>query len=115
EGDAAGPLTLRLGPAGSVTGHLIDGRTQAAFARKTVMALFADPKLAEARGTRIPATAGTDGEGRFRLDGLVPGVNYDLFLSEPEKAVLHRAGQVTVSAGETKDLGDVPVKLTPVP
>jgi RNA polymerase sigma factor (sigma-70 family) len=114
EGDAAGPLALRLEPTGGVTGRLLDARTQTALARKPVTTLFADAQLNAARGTRVPAAAATDGAGRFRLDGLVPGVAYRVYVQESGMPVLSTVATVTVRPGEVKDLGDVSVKLTQI-
>jgi hypothetical protein len=54
-------------------------------------------------------TATTDADGRFRLEGLVPGLEYTLYVSDGDLGdagtlVTSRA-KVTVEAGKTTDLG----------
>ena len=45
----------------------------------------------------------TDKEGRFRIDGLIPGVKYNLWVGNQDFPV-------TVKSGESRDLGDVRTK-----
>jgi hypothetical protein len=45
----------------------------------------------------------TDRDGRFRVEGLVPGVTYRI--ADGERNVI--SGDLSVKAGETKDLGDL--------
>ena len=58
----------------------------------------------------------TDDEGKFRLEGLVPGGEYYLMASKylPQVGdfigVGYLTGPVTIRSGETKDLGDVQVR-----
>jgi hypothetical protein len=61
----------------------------------------------------------TDRQGRFRIDGLVAGLKYDLFAAEgelviqPEVALPYRADNLTVQSGKTRDLGHLKSKLIP--
>jgi hypothetical protein len=62
---------------------------------------------AGSRGTR------PDKDGKFRIDGLAPGLKYGLGVTR-EPYVLKVSGkgieELTVRPGEIKDLGDVEVK-----
>jgi hypothetical protein len=51
-----------------------------------------------------------DREGRFRIEGLAPGVRYTLCLGS---GLTLR--EVTVRSGETKDLGDIKIEPSPLP
>ena len=80
KGDEVGPLTLRLQPWGTLTGRLVDdeGRPRGGLgissigginvSRPTEQAIF--PQGSNGDGLRV----GRD--GRFRIEGLVPGLKY---------------------------------------
>jgi RNA polymerase sigma factor (sigma-70 family) len=62
----------------------------------------------------------TDRDGRFRVEGLLPDLDHELALShDTRKDVTLSAGealkQLKTRAGEVKDLGDIAVKVAPVP
>jgi len=91
-------LTVTLAPAGTLTGRFVslDGKpladlelvapTTAAQAAPTMM-----PK-ADLNAGSFPSGPRTDKDGRFRIEGLAPGLNYRLalrrgmYLLEPEDA-----------------------------
>ena len=47
------------------------------------------------------------GDGRFRIEGLVPGLQYGASASEGFKYLGELFHNVTVTPGEVKDLGDI--------
>ena len=55
----------------------------------------------------------TDGEGRFRIEGFIPGLKYNIAVREmiPERDVPRITGRVVrdliLEPGQTKELGDV--------
>jgi hypothetical protein len=62
----------------------------------------------------------TDRDGRFRVEGLLPDLDHELILGPgPRKAVSLSAGEalkkLKTREGEVKDLGDIGVKVSPVP
>ncbi len=116
-GDEPAPLTVRLGPTGAVTGRVVDGAGRPRAGLKVSASLTRE---FEAYGKELPvellhhypqwdrivrAEATTDKDGRFRLDGLVPGLLYRV-AGEGEGEVPQKEG-VTVEAGKTKALGDL--------
>jgi len=119
-GDEKGPLKVELGPAGTLTGRFVttDGKPLAD------LELFADMSgpVADPRQRLKPdVTAGsfprgprTDKDGKFRIEGLAPGLKYRLVLFRGMYVLVPdgeaRKG-VTVKAGETKDLGEMKIKL----
>lgn len=115
-------VEIKLVKAGSVQGRLVDAEGEpiddaSLFAQYEKLqsgdhtAIWASHPQLSANPTTIPV----DKEGRFRLDGLVPGWSYHAHASAPRKfqgeIVDMVIGQpfenVHVEAGETKDLGDL--------
>jgi RNA polymerase sigma factor (sigma-70 family) len=93
-----GPVRVRLEPWGVVTGRLVkpDGEPM------TDVSIYAG-----SRGGQ------PDKEGKFRIDGLVPGQKFGLKVIKPPYS-LEVSGKetkdLTTRPGETKDLGDIQVK-----
>lgn len=116
-GDEKEPLTVQLAPTGAVAGRLrnADGEPiQGAeievaaggprpFSSLTSLYLYLN-------GTRL--TARTDKEGRFRLEGVVPGSKFSIGI-RLRGAFLDggpRTRQLQVKPGETIDLGAILIK-----
>jgi hypothetical protein len=113
------PLTVRLVPAGTLTGRLVtpQGRPLAGL---EIASLFADPP-ARRGGTKegpldgsFPPGVRSGKDGRFRIAGLAPGLKYNLGVTKEPGYRLQISGKgvqgLTIRPGETKDLGDVEVK-----
>src|SRR5262249_12130791 len=107
KGDERGPVVVTLQPAAAAVGRIVgdDGRP---LAHAEIAVQF---RLAEDSPLRPPPAHSrafrTDAAGKFRIDGLLPGVSY--------RAEVRSAGQyprvifddLSLKGGETKDLGDV--------
>jgi protocatechuate 3,4-dioxygenase beta subunit len=107
KGPQAKPLSVRLQRAGALTGRILgpDGKP-AAGATITGTNMVGTPEEMTGGSPALPlAYYKTDKDGRFRIDGLAPGVKYYGLVLVPTGARL--ATDVTVGAGETKDLGDL--------
>jgi protocatechuate 3,4-dioxygenase beta subunit len=97
-GDEKGPLTVKLQRHGDVTGRIVDAngkpvaKVQLGCRLKGVR--FSPPKL----GGAI-----TDNDGRFRVKGLIPGLENELIVLGPVPRVV----PVVAEPGKTRDLGDV--------
>jgi RNA polymerase sigma factor (sigma-70 family) len=128
-GESEKPLTIRLEALGAVMGRLVDddgkplpGRKVAAFldvkgkgyenlplGNVPFGATFGIDRRPWDRFTSRRSTA--DQDGRFRIEGLLPGQHYHVVASDEEvrhgRAVSHQANGVSVEAGKTKDLGDI--------
>ncbi len=107
-GDEQEPLTVRLKPLGALCGRMLTPTGQP-LPGLTVLAAVGPG------GHKVTAT--TDKEGKFRVDGLLPGMRYLLVAGygDPEKRStirVYREEGLTVEAGKTKDLGDLKGKLT---
>jgi hypothetical protein len=59
----------------------------------------------------------TDAEGKFRAEGLLPGLKYHLVVSDgelkPGKVVAYHIEELLPESGMVKDLGDLKSTLSP--
>ena len=108
DGSDPGPINVRLEPLASLTGRLVD---ESGKPRKDglmrLLRIVQEPFVGANGELSPPLRATTDGDGRFRIDGIIPGTAY--WLQTP-------AGQFfdpdfwTPKAGEKKDLGNITPK-----
>ncbi len=137
-GDEPVPVPVRLDRWASATGRLVDkdGKPLRDATLRLRAESFPSPQLlTDAKGHSAPDDEGkpwplpvpTDNEGRFRIDGLAPGLVYELVLVTPvkkeafmvgeartvETAVSSTAGApikgLSLAAGEVRDLATVRV------
>jgi RNA polymerase sigma factor (sigma-70 family) len=117
-GEEAGPVTVAMRPWGTATGRLVDAAGKP-LPRHQLRGRKAP--TGRDRALTLPGSVRTDDDGKFRLDGLVPGGEYYLMASKylPQVGefigVGYLADPVMVRSGESKDLGDVPVRRGPPP
>ncbi len=97
-GDEKDPVRIRLEPWGTLTGRLVkpDGEPM------TNVNIYAGSRAGQ-----------LDKDGKFRIDGLAPGLKYGLtVIKAPYR--LEISGKdikdLTIRPGDTKDLGDIQVK-----
>jgi RNA polymerase sigma factor (sigma-70 family) len=108
-GDEKEPPTACLVSTGSVIGRLLDGDGQA-IAGVEIGLAFDDGDARElyrrVEGER--SLVRTDKEGRFRIDGVVPGLKFGLSLRQGRRYLAGepRIGLRQVKPGETLDLGE---------
>jgi hypothetical protein len=104
-GDEKKPLCVRLQPAGSITGRLVDADGEP-LARVQLEAFVSHENLNGVRA--LPQAVVTDNEGRFRLKGLAAELNYDAGINSGRQGLTGFAFKSkSVRSGETRDLGDV--------
>jgi hypothetical protein len=103
-GDEAGALTVRLQPWGAVVGRIVDGEGKPLNSVEIFSEVRDQPD--PERGDLVDKP-GVDGQGRFRIEGLVPGVKYDALGIIPKMALGPVLNGVQVAPGEVKDLGDI--------
>jgi RNA polymerase sigma factor (sigma-70 family) len=122
-GDEAEPLRVRVEPLSGVTGRVLDaaGRPLSGLHVRADLSRMGEDldrlpvQFFITRGTwaaKLEGKATTDADGKFRLDGLMPGLKYNLVVSEddsddPDRVVLRRDGVMPAEAGRTQDLGDL--------
>ena len=124
KGDETGPLTVRMEPVSTLTGRVLgpEGRPMASV--EVIVSL--STRLADyqsiplelfvgGRGSlreRNRSTATTDPNGAFRIQGLIPGLKYELLIREGNKD-LYSISDLSARAGQVLDLGDLGIRKTP--
>jgi protocatechuate 3,4-dioxygenase beta subunit len=120
--DEAGPLTMRLEPTGALVGRIVDAEGKPLVGLKVSGLLSFKPEDAEGLPAElrfnaqtwrnlINVNATTDKDGKFHVEGLVPGLKYLLNVSKEMEFLpeLSREG-LTVESGKAKDLGELKYK-----
>jgi RNA polymerase sigma factor (sigma-70 family) len=118
--DEKAKLTVKLEPAGTLTGRFVTTEGKP-LGELEIFCPTSGPVPSPGMREKLDVTAGsfprgprTDKDGRFKIEGLAPGLKYHLGLSRgmfflrPEGDVTKG---VTVKAGETNDLGELKVPL----
>lgn len=103
--EAAGPLTGKLQPCGSASERVIDGVGQRVGGLRLDVHGQTLPVAGEASGGDQAVT--TDKEGRFRVEGLVPGQDYAVEEPGDNPGCPRVHGEVMARSGEHKDMGDL--------
>jgi RNA polymerase sigma factor (sigma-70 family) len=105
-GKVQGPVEIKLQPWGTVSGRLVDAAGQPRAGVELGYPENQQRRLEEGPGS-LPVHPKTDADGRFLLEGLAPGLKYEL-------QILGNGGfygavfkDLSIKAGETRDLGDV--------
>jgi hypothetical protein len=108
DGSDSGPIEVRLEPMASLTGRLVDGAGKPLKATELRLLRIVDEPYVGANGEFSPPIRATaDGDGRFRIDGIIPGTAY--WLQTSQGSYFNRDFW-TPKAGESKDLGDITPK-----
>ncbi len=109
--DVAGPVTIKLEPWGSVSGRIVDDE---GVPRKSMFIGSpggSDNKRPETHDV-LPGSDWNQGirvgdDGRFAVEGLIPGMKYDAEARPAMQAGGTLFRDVIVGPGEAKDLGDL--------
>jgi RNA polymerase sigma factor (sigma-70 family) len=112
-GDEKEPPTVKLAPAGVLTGRLLDGDGQP-IVGADVFVLHMDNTDRDLIGrlTRSAPVPRSDKEGRFRMDGVFPDMKFAIIARKGQEGLGEemKTGHDPIKAGETKDLGDLRMK-----
>jgi hypothetical protein len=100
QGDETKPLTVQLEPCGTVVGRIVDKRGKPVPGVNVGLLRHADYY------TLTISAAATHANGRFRLEGLVPGPKYS-FTQNSSRRLLKDVGEMQVESGRSKDLRDL--------
>jgi RNA polymerase sigma factor (sigma-70 family) len=115
KGDETGPLTIRLQPYGTVTGRVVDEDGHPRGGLGIISAGGSFPARPAEQGILPGGNHGAGirigHDGRFRVEGLVPGLKYGAGASDGFRYGGELFRDVAVAPGEVKDLGDL--KLIP--
>ena len=115
KGDEALPVTVRLQEWATLTGRLLDqdGRP-CADVQLAGCILGGQLNIVEMESGWFGFFAGkTDKEGRFKIEGILPGVKVGLAINKGGRIDARLIAEVTLKAGQTKDLGDLTSRETP--
>jgi RNA polymerase sigma factor (sigma-70 family) len=106
KGGETAELRVKLQPWGTVIGRVVDeeGEPQPGVEIFSTIRNIPDPESGDLLNRPT-----ADAQGRFRIEGLVPGVKYDAWGDAPHKATDWKRilKGVQVGPGEVKDLGDI--------
>jgi RNA polymerase sigma factor (sigma-70 family) len=102
-GESGKPLVVRLQACGSITGRILDRDGQPV----PDLVVRVDRRLLMDSGPKVK----TDGNGRFHVNGLVPGQKYDVRL-DLGRFGRTAFGPIRLAPGEHKDLGKARVDTT---
>jgi protocatechuate 3,4-dioxygenase beta subunit len=122
--DETGPLTVRLEPLGTLTGRVLGPEGRPMVNVQVVVSL--STRLADYKGIplelfvggrgslreRNRSTATTDTKGAFRIQGLIPGLKYELLIRQGEKN-LSKVRDVSARTDQVLDLGVLRIHETP--
>ena len=108
---------LLLRPTGSVIGQVLDDREQPVYdATVSVQGgLVMGYRMSEELRWRL-AEAGfvqqthTDREGKWSAEGLIAGVEYQIYARAPDQGSAYASNHVTVEPGQTVNLGEMVLK-----
>ena len=108
-GDEKERPRVRLEPWASATGRLLDPDGKAR--EGVVLKVYADkPRLGGGTISHEPESIRTDADGRFRVDGLAPGVAYKMYVQSVGGMRAEKPVEIpALKPGESRDLGTVPV------
>jgi RNA polymerase sigma factor (sigma-70 family) len=111
QGDENEPLTVRLEPSGALTGRLVTLQGDPVAGARVACEAILKEKGQTLHPTALDVRTGKD--GRFRIEGLKPGLKYGLGVttgSYGREIVGGEPKDLTIQAGETKNLGELRVK-----
>jgi hypothetical protein len=103
------PVTVRLQKCATLTGRVVeeDGEPRAGV---IVTGYIKEGQLSLSRGWFGFISGLTDREGRFRIEGVIPGVRVSLSTQMGAQITGSLLPEVALRPGETKDLGDLRAK-----
>jgi RNA polymerase sigma factor (sigma-70 family) len=115
KGGEALPVTVRLQEWATLTGRLLDqdGRP-CANVQLAGSILGGQLNIVETEGGWFGFFAGkTDKEGRFKIEGILPGVKVGLAINKDGRIDARLLAKVTLKAGQTKDIGHLTNQAKP--
>jgi RNA polymerase sigma factor (sigma-70 family) len=114
-GDEKEPVLVKLAPLGQVSGRLLDGDGNPLGGVEVAINPESETGRELYRFATPPHTpVRTDRDGRFRLEGIVPGLKFWMLRREADSFVPERGvGVKQVKPGERLDLGDIRGKPAP--
>jgi hypothetical protein len=108
KGDESEPYTVEMQPWGTITGRLVDAKGKRRPGA-TLMTIDWQDALGDPAGGILPPVK-TNAEGRFRIEGVVPGQSYTgnaVGEEAQNKGFGVVIDHIKLKPGEVRDLGDV--------
>ena len=109
-GDEKAAPVVKMQPASAVVGRVLDaaGKPRAGLAISfQLTAPRADELIRQKLYGRLPSLATADADGRFRLEGMFPGLEMEIYAGQPGRRILAVSfGPVTLKPGEVRDVGE---------
>jgi 5-hydroxyisourate hydrolase-like protein (transthyretin family) len=115
KGDEKKPAIVRLAPGGVVQGRLLgeDGKPLVGVS----VSLYHRERTAEEIKEHVHRTdvVETDGDGKFRIDRMVPGVKFTLWFTRGRRTfeAVTKQEDKAVDSGKSLDLGEMKLKAKP--
>ncbi len=110
--EETGPLRVRLEPWGAITGRIVDNDRDplSRFGLRTEIEAGSGSEMGMGSDTLEyhPLIFDTDADGRFRYEGIIPGLPHRILLESPKLRIV--VDHAIVKTGETRDLGEVVLK-----
>jgi RNA polymerase sigma factor (sigma-70 family) len=111
-GDEKKPLTIKLRPWATVTGRLLDANGLPARGMRLTFLAGDGPDRDLFTGVTARLTP-PDKDGKFRVEGLVPGLKYTLAAVKDFRITAQPLSGFSPKPGEAKNLGDVRANRNP--
>jgi RNA polymerase sigma factor (sigma-70 family) len=109
-GDEAMPVTVRLQKCATITGRLVD---EDGLPRPSWIAGYIHKGQLNIKGGVGHGMQGTGKDGRFRIEGLIPGLKLGFHAgNNPSFYDQHLIPELMLREGEVRDLGDLKRKAT---
>ena len=113
DGGSDEPVNIKLAALGGIKGRLVDPEGQPLAGVTISESYVAEAGRELIRHMQPPRPQiKTDAEGRFQIDGLVPGLEFSLEMRKNRKFFVggSQVGGLKVEPGQARDLGDLKVK-----
>ncbi len=116
EGDESEPLSIKLEPWGAISGRVLDQEKKTCTDVVIQVEIAGKGRIGGGEIDHSPNMARTDEQGRFRVEGLAPGLSYRLGLWRTNSRAWARSVVVKPTGpGEARDLGDLITVFEKVP
>lgn len=119
QGDRPSKLAVRLQPWAAISGRVLDAKGEPKDGLELVSwpgEMQEPTSHGPTAGPLPPGDIYTDSEGRFEIEGLVPGVKYNVGIADSDTRMFARILTDTVfRSGEIKSVGDVQLEKIPPP
>jgi beta-lactamase regulating signal transducer with metallopeptidase domain len=106
-GDGESPYTVRMQPWGTVTGRVVDENGKPLADAGNSLPDTGLSIKADGSGSCEEAGGTADAQGRFRAEGLIPGLSYSAEIYHHSRLIGTAFEKLVLRAGEVRDLGDI--------